>query len=78
MADLGVHDIDMIVWLTKAKKPESIFINCHVHDPELQECGEPDALAGLIKYPDGVLVTMDTFRESCYGYDIRLEVTFYV
>lgn len=73
LADLGVHDIDMIVWLTKAQKPESIFINCHVHDLELVECGEPDSMAGLIKYPDGILVTMDAFRESCYGYDIRLE-----
>ncbi|XP_060601376.1 myo-inositol 2-dehydrogenase-like isoform X1 [Ruditapes philippinarum] len=73
LADLGVHDIDMIVWLTKAKKPESIFINCHVHDDELKDCGEPDSLVGMIKYPDGTLVTMDVFRESCYGYDIRLE-----
>lgn len=73
LADLCVHDIDMIVWLTKAQRPESIYINCHVHDPALHECREPDALAGLIKYPDGTLVTMDAFRESVYGYDIRLE-----
>lgn len=64
----------MIVWLTKAQRPESIYINCHVHDEALQDCKEPDALAGLIKYPSGILVTMDTFRESVYGYDIRLEV----
>ena len=38
------------------------------------DCGEPDALAGVIKYPDGTLITMDSFRETVYGYDIRLEV----
>ena len=64
----------MIVWLTDAKRPESIFVNCHVHDANLQDCGEPDSLAALIKYPDGTLITMDVFRESVYGYDIRLEV----
>ena len=74
LADLGVHDIDMIVWLTDAKTPESIFVNCHVHDDNLKECGEPDSLAALLKYPDGTLITMDVFRESVYGYDIRLEV----
>ena len=64
----------MIVWLTDARTPESIFVNCHVHDDELKDCGEPDSLGVLMKYPDGTLVTMDVFRESIYGYDIRLEV----
>ncbi|WAR28204.1 IOLG-like protein [Mya arenaria] len=73
LADLGVHDIDMVVWLTRAQRPESIYITCHVHDEQLQQCGQPDSMAGLIKYPDGVFVTMDVFRESVYGYDIRLE-----
>ncbi|WAR28324.1 hypothetical protein MAR_014028 [Mya arenaria] len=36
LADLGVHDIDMVVWLTRAQRPESIYITCNVHDEQLQ------------------------------------------
>ena len=74
LSDLGIHDIDMLVWLTEARSPESIYVTGHIHDKRLQACGQPDSLAAVITYPDGVLVTMDIFRESSYGYDIRLEV----
>jgi len=36
LSDLVVHDIDMVVWLTRAQRPESIFINGHVHDEQLK------------------------------------------
>jgi len=74
LADLCVHDVDQLVWLTGAQRPESIYVTTHAHDAVMAEFKEADAIGILMKYPSGAIVSMDAFRESVYGYDIRMEI----
>ncbi|KAK3585618.1 hypothetical protein CHS0354_004530 [Potamilus streckersoni] len=74
LADLCVHDVDMITWITGSAQPESIYVNCHINDQQLKDSGEPDTVAVIIKYKHGVLATLDGSRDSIYGYDARLEL----
>ncbi|XP_076435593.1 myo-inositol 2-dehydrogenase-like [Babylonia areolata] len=74
LTDMAVHDVDMIVWLTQGEVPELIYVVTHAHDEVLSEKGIDDSLTVLIKYRSGIIATIDSCRETTYGYDIRLEV----
>ncbi|XP_052818490.1 uncharacterized protein LOC128244531 [Mya arenaria] len=70
-----VQSLKNVLVSTKLKLVQLLFTSRKADylRKRLNQCGQPDSMAGLIKYPDGVFVTMDVFRESVYGYDIRLE-----
>lgn len=74
LADLSVHDVDQLVWLTQSERPEQIYVTTHAHDEVMAEFKEADAIGVMMKYPSGIIVGMDAFRESVYGYDIRMEI----
>lgn len=71
---MAIHDIDMLVWLTSCATPKSVFVMTHIRDETLQKIGEPDAGVIAINFNDGMMATVDVFRECVYGYDIRTEV----
>lgn len=73
ISDMAVHDIDMMVWLTSCSEPESVYVMTHIRDETLQKIREPDAGVISIKFKNGMIATIDVFRESVYGYDIRAE-----
>ncbi|XP_046570842.1 LOW QUALITY PROTEIN: myo-inositol 2-dehydrogenase-like [Haliotis rubra] len=72
--DLTPHDIDLMVWLTGAERPESIYLTGHAHDPVMKEAGEADTVTAVLKYRSGVVASINNVIESVYGYDIRFEV----
>lgn len=74
LSDMAVHDVDTIVWLTDAELPESIYVITHAHDAELAETGVADTIVVVIKYKSGIIATIDSCRETNYGYDMRIEV----
>ncbi|XP_012945195.1 myo-inositol 2-dehydrogenase [Aplysia californica] len=74
LADLSVHDVDQLVWLTQSERPEHIYVTTHAHDATMAEFKEADAIGVMIKYPSGIIASLDGFRESVYGYDIRMEI----
>ncbi|XP_041356204.1 myo-inositol 2-dehydrogenase-like [Gigantopelta aegis] len=74
LTDVTVHDIDMMVWITKAERPESIYVITHAHDKKMAEFGEADTMVAVVKYKCGIIVTLDTSRYAAYGYDMRMEV----
>ncbi|KAL8597918.1 hypothetical protein ACOMHN_063814 [Nucella lapillus] len=74
LSDMAVHDVDMIVWLTQGEEPELIYVLTHAHDEVLAERGIDDSLTVLLKYRSGIIATIDSCRETTYGYDIRVEV----
>ncbi|XP_056005288.1 uncharacterized oxidoreductase YrbE-like isoform X2 [Ostrea edulis] len=74
ISDMAVHDIDMMVWLTSCSEPESVYVMTHIRDETLQKIREPDAGVISIKFKNGMIATIDVFRESVYGYDIRAEL----
>jgi predicted dehydrogenase len=47
---MAVHDIDVLVWLTKAENPEYIFVATHACDPVLAKAGVADSMTAIIKY----------------------------
>lgn len=71
---MAIHDIDMLVWLTSCAAPKSVFVMTHIRDETLQKIGEPDAGVVALTFQDGLMATIDVFRECVYGYDIRTEV----
>lgn len=66
--------MDHLVWITQAERPEHVYVITHNHDKVMAEFGEADALGMIIKYRSGTIATLNSFRESVYGYDIRSEV----
>ncbi|XP_061171800.1 uncharacterized oxidoreductase YrbE-like [Saccostrea echinata] len=74
ISDMAVHDVDMMVWLTSCSKPKSVFVLTHIRDETLQKIKEPDAGVICVKFENGMIATIDVFRECVYGYDIRAEL----
>ena len=72
--DCGVHDIDLICWVL-GEEPEGVIAQGTTMDPEIAAIGDIDTIAIILKFPSGVLATIDLSRHSSYGYDHRLEVS---
>lgn len=72
--DCGVHDIDLICWVV-GEEPVGVFAQASVFDKDIQEMGDVDTMVIVLKFPSGVLGTIDLSRHSSYGYDQRLEVS---
>ncbi|XP_064615374.1 myo-inositol 2-dehydrogenase-like isoform X3 [Liolophura sinensis] len=74
LSDMAVHDFDFMSWIMQGTAPESIYVVTHAHDPIMAEIGQPDVSSVIMKYPDGSVAILDSSRESCYGYDNRVEL----
>ena len=70
--DSAVHDIDMICWIT-GEEPCEVYAQGHAHNPEIAD-HDVDIVAIVMKFPSGIIATVDISRYSTYGYDQRMEV----
>ena len=66
--------MDTVVWLMQGEVPEFIYVVTHAHDAVLAKSGIDDSLTVVMKYKSGVIATIDSCRETTYGYDVRVEV----
>ena len=71
--DCGVHDIDLVCWIA-GEEPVGVFAMGSVFDEDIKDMGDVDTIAIMLKFPSGVLATINLSRHSSYGYDQRLEV----
>lgn len=71
--DCAVHDIDVICWMV-GEAPVSAYAAAHSFIPSIAEIGDVDTVAIVLKFPSGVIATVDLSRHAVYGYDQRLEV----
>ena len=71
--DCAVHDIDEVCWIV-GEEPCSVFAQGSAFDPEIRAIGDVDTVAIVLKFPCGVIASIDLNRHSQYGYDQRLEV----
>eukprot|EP00057_Strongylocentrotus_purpuratus_P011395 XP_011665869.1 PREDICTED: uncharacterized protein LOC763709 [Strongylocentrotus purpuratus] len=71
--DCAIHDIDLILWIL-GEKPISVFAQGHAFNDATKAMNDVDQAAIVLKFPSGVLATIDLNREAVYGYDQRLEV----
>ena len=72
--DMLIHDFDMLVHMLSPQVPESIAAFGHAYDPQIKELPDFDTVLVSIKYPDGLVCSIDTSRTSVYGYDQRIEL----
>ena len=71
--DCAIHDIDLVCWIV-GEKPCSVFAQASAFNPEIAAIGDVDTAVIVLKFPSGVLASIDVNRHSQYGYDQRLEV----
>ena len=72
--DMLIHDFDMLQFLLGYKVPTSVFGFGHTYDPEIKKLDDFDTVLVTLKYPDGLMCSIDTSRTSVYGYDQRIEL----
>ena len=72
--DCAVHDIDMVCWVV-GEAPVRVIAEASAFKEEIKSIGDVDTIAIILKFPSGVIATIDLNRHSCYGYDQRLEVS---
>lgn len=71
--DCAVHDIDMICWIA-GEEPVGVMAMGSTFNREIEAIGDVDTIAIILKFPSGILGSIDLSRHSSYGYDQRLEV----
>ena len=72
--DLCIHDFDMLNFLT-GKKIKEIYVNGGVFiDKRLRDIDDVDNAIITLELESGVLCSIDSSRQTHYGYDQRIEL----
>ncbi|GIK27461.1 MAG: inositol 2-dehydrogenase [Chloroflexi bacterium] len=72
--DMTIHDFDMARFLTGSEAEEIFAVGGVMVDPAIGEAGDLDTAVIVMRFANGVLVTIDNSRRAVYGYDQRVEV----
>lgn len=70
--DCCVHDIDMLCWVL-GEFPIKVSSTAYAHVEEIKAIDDFDTVSVTLLYPSGTIGMIDLSRNSCYGYDQRLE-----
>jgi myo-inositol 2-dehydrogenase/D-chiro-inositol 1-dehydrogenase len=71
--DCLVHDFDLICHIAKVG-PEEVFSFGSSFLPEISAIDDLDNVVVSLRFPGGLLASVDASRKSVYGYDQRIEV----
>ncbi|XP_077984692.1 myo-inositol 2-dehydrogenase-like [Glandiceps talaboti] len=71
--DSTIHDIDYICWLV-GQAPSEVYAQGHAFYSDTQQAGDVDVVAVVMKFPNGIIATVDQSRQAPHGYDQRVEV----
>jgi myo-inositol 2-dehydrogenase/D-chiro-inositol 1-dehydrogenase len=71
--DMAIHDFDMARFLTGSDAVEIYTVAGVKVDPAIGEAGDVDTALIVMKFANGVTVTIDNSRKAVYGYDQRVE-----
>jgi myo-inositol 2-dehydrogenase/D-chiro-inositol 1-dehydrogenase len=72
--DCGVHDFDIIRWITGQKAVEVHAVGSNRGADFFRDYGDVDTSAAIVTFADGVLGVVSNTRYNGRGYDVRLEV----
>ncbi|MEU2251725.1 Gfo/Idh/MocA family oxidoreductase [Nocardia xishanensis] len=72
--DCGVHDFDIIRWVTGREVTEVYAHGANRGDEFFTTAGDIDTGATLLRLDDGTIATVNLSRYNGAGYDVRLEV----
>ncbi|MBF6173691.1 Gfo/Idh/MocA family protein [Nocardia blacklockiae] len=71
--DCGVHDFDIIRWVTGREVTEVFVLGANRGARFFADAGDVDTAAALLRLDDGALATVSLSRYNGAGYDVRLE-----
>jgi len=71
--DCGSHDIDLCRWVT-GEDPSEVFAAASAFREEIKAINDFDTILITLKFPSGIVASIDLSRKAAYGYDQRLEV----
>lgn len=72
--DLCIHDFDMLRFIT-GEKIKEIYVNGAIFiEPRLKDINDIDNAIITLELTNGVLCTIDSSRQTHFGYDQRIEV----
>ncbi|XP_044742934.1 uncharacterized oxidoreductase YrbE-like [Chrysoperla carnea] len=71
--DCCIHDIDTLCWVL-GEFPTKVSSMGYTHVEELKAIDDFDTVSVTLLYPSGTIGMIELSRNSCYGYDQRLEV----
>ena len=72
--DLCIHDFDMLNFLT-GEKIKEVYVNGNVFiEPRLKEIDDTDNAIITLELESGILCSIDSSRQTHYGYDQRIEI----
>uniref|UniRef100_A0ABD2X536 Gfo/Idh/MocA-like oxidoreductase N-terminal domain-containing protein n=1 Tax=Trichogramma kaykai TaxID=54128 RepID=A0ABD2X536_9HYME len=71
--DCMVHDIDLLTWML-GEYPIRVSVHASAMIPEIKAIDDFDTVAAVFHFPSGTVGMVDLSRNSCYGYDQRIEV----
>lgn len=72
--DCGVHDFDIIRWVTGREVVEVYTTGGNRGEQFFADAGDIDTAAVILRLDDGALATVSLTRYNGAGYDVRLEV----
>ena len=72
--DCGVHDFDIIRWITGQEAVEVYAVGSNRGAGFFREYGDVDTSAAVVTFADGALGVVSNTRYNGRGYDVRLEV----
>lgn len=67
------HDVDLLHFYC-GEIPESVYTIAHCYDPMIAKYDDCDTCVVTLKYPSGLLATIDGSRTAEYRYDQRVEL----
>eukprot|EP00005_Dracoamoeba_jomungandri_P002610 CAMPEP_0174261834 /NCGR_PEP_ID=MMETSP0439-20130205/12431_1 /TAXON_ID=0 /ORGANISM="Stereomyxa ramosa, Strain Chinc5" /LENGTH=342 /DNA_ID=CAMNT_0015346427 /DNA_START=55 /DNA_END=1083 /DNA_ORIENTATION=+ len=71
--DCGSHDIDICRWLA-GEDPEEVFCFGSCFNKDIKKLDDVDVVLCTLKFPNGILASIDIARKAVYQYDQRIEV----
>ncbi|MBW2447957.1 MAG: hypothetical protein JRG83_18825, partial [Deltaproteobacteria bacterium] len=71
--DCVVHDFDLVCWVA-GEAPDEVFAYGSNFAPGVREIGDLDNVVVSLRFPSGLLASIDASRQGPHGYDQRLEV----
>ncbi|MGF6880645.1 myo-inositol 2-dehydrogenase/D-chiro-inositol 1-dehydrogenase [Nocardia sp. GAS34] len=72
--DCGVHDFDIIRWVSGREVAEVFVLGANRGEQFFRDAGDVDTAAVVLSLDDGTLATVSLGRYNGAGYDVRLEV----
>ncbi|WP_306358609.1 MULTISPECIES: Gfo/Idh/MocA family oxidoreductase [unclassified Nocardia] len=72
--DCGVHDFDIIRWVTGREITEVYAVGANRGEQFFVDAGDVDTAAVVLRMDDGAVATVSLTRYNGAGYDVRLEL----